>query len=575
MPLDGTAWSTAVPDWEARILEGRSLLPDLPLFEGPAQKALAIHDRLRVPDLPGTPQRAEVAPDWVRDYIATVFGCYDPETRRRMIQEFFLMIPKKNTKSDLAATVILIAAILNDRPKAELVLIAPSHNVAEIAFDQIAGMIALDPDLGGPDGLGKEGGLFLVQTHLKRITHKTTKATIEIESADGDIVTGSKAAYVLVDETHELAAKAKAPKVLTELRGGLQSRPEGFFLQITTQSKVEPKGQFKKELQEARAVRDGTVKAPVLAVIYELPREMQQSEAWKDPATWGLVNPNLDVSTSLDRLRQLYEKAERGGPEDMALFASQYLNVEVGLGLHSERWRGADYWPGAADAPLADLHVLLDRAEVAVVGGDVGGADDLASLSVVGRCRRTKARLTWAKAWCHPDVLKFREEIAPDLLDFQAAGELVIDADMDRHVADMVAICVAVRDAGALPDEDAIGLDAWGTAALLDALLEAGFTLEQIMAVRQGGFLTGTIKGMERRLINGSLKHGDQALMRFAIANAKVETKGNNVLIEKARAGVAKIDPLIATINAFHVMDRNPQAPDGPSYLETMDVVVL
>jgi phage terminase large subunit-like protein len=154
MPLDGAAWSTAVPDWETRILEGRSLLPDLPLFDGPAQKALAIHDRLRVPDLPGAPQRAEVAPDWVRDYIATVFGCYDPEKRRRMIQEFFLMIPKKNTKSDLAATIILIAAILNDRPKAELVLIAPSHNVAEIAFDQIAGMIALDP---GPGRAGRAG----------------------------------------------------------------------------------------------------------------------------------------------------------------------------------------------------------------------------------------------------------------------------------------------------------------------------------------------------------------------------------------------------------------------------------
>lgn len=552
-------WDTSVPDWEDRIIAGRSLIPDLPLFDEPAEKALRIFDRLRVPDLEGTPLRRDVSPPWVREYIATVFGSYNPATKRRMLREFFLMIPKKNTKSDLAATIILIAIILNERPLAEAVLIAPSHNVAEIAMDQIAGMIALDPVLGGPDGIGKEGGLFLVQAHKKKITHKNTKATIEIESADGDIVTGSKKAYVLVDETHALAAKHKAPKVMLELRGGLKSRPEGFFLQITTQSKEEPTGAYKKELMEARAVRDGRVRAPTLAVLYEFPRKMQKSEAWKDENNWPLVNPSLGVSTFLEDLRVDFAKAERSGPEDVALFASQYLNVEVGLGLHSERWNGADFWLDCVEENL-DLEAIIARSEVAVVGVDMGGADDLAALCVMGRCRETKVRLAWSRAWCLPYVLERRKEIAQKLIDLSADGDLIIDDDPVSHVDQMVAICAQLRSAGLLPEEHAFGLDPWGVAALEDALIADGFDLAQIGHVSQGYKLSGTIKGCEKRLNNRTLKHCGQGILNFAVANAKAETKGNNVYITKAKAGSAKIDPLLAMFNASMLMDQNPAA---------------
>ena len=559
MPLDMGAWSTAVPDWEDRIREGRSLIPDLPLFEPSAEKALRIFDRLRVPDLPGTPLRKDVSPFWVREYIATIFGCYDPETRRRMIQEFFLMIPKKNTKSDLAATIILIAAIMNDRPKAELVLIAPSHNVAEIAFEQIAGMIALDRDLGGPDGLGKEGGVFLVQTHLKKITHRTTKATIEIESADGDIVTGSKAAYVLVDETHELAAKAKAGKVLLELRGGLASRPEGFFLQITTQSKIEPQGQFKKELQEARAVRNGTVQSPMLAVIYEYPPSMQKDESWKNEENWGLVNPNLNVSVDLAYLRKEFAKAQRAGLEDVALFASQHLNVEVGLGLHSERWVAADYWTDCGEADLT-LDELIRRCDVAVVGGDIGGADDLLGFAVLGREKDTRHWLHWSRAWCTNDALDRRKEIAPKLLDLAEIGDLIIEDNIDLHVTGVADICDRLLDAGLLPAEGAIGLDPYGTAALLDELAQRGYPDQMFYAVGQGFKLNGAIKTIERRTYQRTLRHGKQPLMTWCMGNAKAEARGNNIMITKAKAGTAKIDPLVALFNAAILMDMNPEA---------------
>ena len=93
----GNAWSTAVPDWEERIMKGRSLIPDLPLFDAVADKALRIFKRLRVPDIIGTPTYGEACDEWVFGFVRAIFGSYDPVSRRRMIREFFMMVPKNTS----------------------------------------------------------------------------------------------------------------------------------------------------------------------------------------------------------------------------------------------------------------------------------------------------------------------------------------------------------------------------------------------------------------------------------------------------------------------------------------------
>lgn len=549
MPEAALPWSTAVPDWRERIMEGRSLLPDLPLFDAVAEKALRIFKRLRVPDLIGTPTYGEVCEEWVFDLVRAIFGAYDPEAKKRMIQEFFLLVPKKNGKSAIAAAIILTAAIMNERPAAECILIAPTQEIAKIAFKQIAGMVALDPEL---------ATIFHVRDHLKIIVHRDTRAEIKILSADGDIVTGSKATYILVDETHVLATKHKAPEVLIEIRGGLAARPEGFMLQITTQSKDAPAGEFRSELSRARAVRDGRSTANLLAVLYELPPEIAKEEAWRDEATWGLVNPNLDRSVSTEWLRNALMTAEEKGPESLALFASQHFNVEIGLGLHTDRWAGADTWVSCAD-PEMSFEKLMDTSEVVVVGGDVGGADDLFALAFLGRERGTGIWQTWVHAWAVDQVLERRKEIAPRLRDFATEGCLTITETAEEHISAAAQMIAVVADRGLLPAEYAVGLDPYGTAALIFALDAAGISAEQRAGVKQGGYLSGAIKGLERRLLDGNLRHGNQGVLNWSVSNAKAEARGDNVVITKQKAGSAKIDALVALFNAATLMDRNPQ----------------
>ena len=543
-------WSTAVPDWEDRIRKGRSLIPDLPLFDDVAEKALRIFKRLRVPDLIGTPTYGEVCEEWVFDLVRVIFGSYDPETKKRMLREFFLLIPKKNGKSAIAAAIIVTAAILNERPQAELILIAPTQKIASIAFKQAKGIIALDPQL---------TTLFHVQSNLKEITHRTTNAVIMILSADGDVVTGSKATYILVDETHVLASKHKAPDIFIELRGGLASRPEGFMLQITTQSKDRPTGQFEKELQRARDVRDGKLDLPVLAVLYELPKKMIEAEAWRDQKTWGLVNPNLERSVSLDYLRDKMIEAESDGPEALALFASQHLNVQIGIGLGSGRWVGADYWEKAGRE--MSLDDVIETSEVCVVGIDGGGLDDLLGLSVLGRHSETKKWQHWGRAWADRDVLRLRQVIAPELTKLEQIGQLTLVENIeDEANPQIVEICTRLREAGLLPDERGIGMDPEGVGSIIDALVDADFEMSMICPISQGYKLNAAIKTAPVKLKNGTFVHCNQRLMTWCVSNAKTEARGNAVIVTKAQSGSAKIDPLMALFNSVMLMSWNPVA---------------
>lgn len=542
-------WDLSCTDWRARLQSGRSLVPDLPLNRPEGDRAVAILDRLRLADVTGTPTFGEAGGDWFRDIVRALFGSIDPVTKARMIRELFLLVPKKHSKTTNGALLMLTALLLNQRPRAPFLLTAPFQKTADEAFSAISGAIALDPVL--------EAKLH-VRDHLKTIVHRQTGARLEILTFDPAVVTGKKVVGALIDELHVLGKMARADKAMLQLRGGMQPFPEAFLAIITTQSDEPPAGVFKDDLMKARAVRDGTRQSALLPVLYEFPPEMQQDPAkpWRDPANWPMVSPNLGRSISIERLVAAFQDEEQKGEGQLRLWASQHLNVEIGLALHSDRWAGADYWERQGTAGLT-LDELIRRSEVVEVGIDGGGLDDLLGLAVMGREAGTGNWLHWGHAWAHPSVMERRKSEAPRFLDFAKQGDLTIVkriGDDVQQVADIVARCEA---SGLL---DKIGVDAVGIGAIVDALVEIGIPMERIVAISQGWKMAGSIKTTERKLAEGALHHGDAPLMAWCVGNAKVEPKGNAVAITKQAAGWAKIDPLMALFNAVALLSLAPEA---------------
>lgn len=542
-------WSTACHDWERRIVARESLIVCPPLFPEVAQDAWEMCSKFEMVDVVGQPLLGDVSLPWLRDFVLAVFGAEDPETGRRHINEFLLMVSKKNAKSTVAAAIMLTALLMNWRQSAELLILSPTKEIADNSYKPIRDFIKADRDL---------SALLKVQDYFRLITHNETGATLKVVAADSDTVSGKKASFVFVDELHEFGKQAKASNMLLEATGGLASRPEGFVIYATTQSAEPPAGVFKQKLDYARKVRDGKVKdRKFLPLIYEFPDAMLQSKAYENLENAYVTNPNWGASVDIERITQLHSQAKEGGEQEFKEFLAKHLNVEIGLNLRSDRWAGADFWESQAKAPGLTLDQLLDRSEVVDVGIDGGGLDDLLGLAVVGRDKDTREWLTWTHAWAHPSVLERRKQEAARFQDFAKDGDLTLVQNIGEDVEDVASICALIEARGLL---DKIGCDPAGLGGIVDALAEAGIPEEKLIGVSQGWKLTGAIKTAERKLAEGVLVHGGQPLMAWCVGNAKVEPRGNAVIITKQAAGSAKIDPLMALFNAVTLMSLNPAA---------------
>jgi len=548
-------WTTACPDWTRRVLAGESLIPCAPLFPDEAASALSQLSELRLVDVVGTPKMGEVCRPWIMDFVASVFGAYDPEIGRRLINEFFLLISKKNGKSTTAAGIMMTALIRNWRESAEFLILAPTIEVANNSFFPARDMVRKDAEL---------SDLLHVQEHYRTITHRQTGAQLKVVSADNETVGGKKATGVLVDELWQFGRRADAENMLREATGGLAARPEGFTIYLSTQADVAPAGVFRQKLLYARGVRDGKIADQrFLPVLYEFPPDMVKDGAVPKRRFWQVTNPNLGASVDPEFLDREHQKAQHAGAESLAGFYAKHLNIEIGLALQSDRWTGADFWQARGDKALT-LEALLERSEVVVIGIDGGGLDDLLGLAVLGRDRETRKWLHWGKAWAHPIVLERRKEIAPKLRDLAEAGDLTFVERPGDDVAELADIVVDLNERGLLPGKDAIGVDAAGIGDIVDELLSParGLASEQIVAISQGWKLMAAIKTTERKVAGGELVHGAQDLMAFCVGNAKVEPKGNAMLITKQASGSAKIDPLMALFDAVSLMAMNPEASE-------------
>lgn len=543
-------WNLSCLDWADRLRAGRLPIPDLPLFQAAADRAVAVFDRLRLPDVPGTPLLRDAAGPWFREGIVRpLHGSLDPVTGERMIREVFCLVGKKNSKSTYSALLMLTSLLINQRPKALFLLVAPTLDITQIAFGAIEGAIRLDPEL---------SDMLHVQVHLKRVTDRRNGATLQVMSWDPQTLTGQKCAGVLLDETHVIASAAKSASCLTQLRGSLTAYPEAFMVQISTQSEVTPSGVFRSELLRARAIRDGRQTGRTLPVLFEFPSDIASDRSkWGDPKNWPMVLPNIGRSITLDRLIEDFDTAKEGDESELRRWASQFLNIEIGLGLVSDRWPGADYWEAAGD-PEITLEHIVERSDSVVAAVDGGGLDDWLSIAVVGRDRDTRQWLAWTMAWAHVDVLTRRKSEAGRMRDFERDRDLRIIDRLPQDIEELTQLIAYLDGTGCLAG---IGLDQIGIGGLVEALEAVGIERTRITPVNQGYKLNGAIMTTERKLADGTLKHCASSMMSWVVGNAKVEMKGNAYLITKAAAGRAKIDPLMALFSAVQVMIVTPERP--------------
>jgi phage terminase large subunit-like protein len=546
-------------------MKGESLIPFPPLFPEQAADALAVFKALRLVDVLNHPTYAEVGRQWVFDFVASIFGSYDADSGRRLISEYFLLISKKNSKSSTAAGVMLSALLLNWRDSAEFLILAPTVEVANCSFLPARDMVKADEEL---------SDLCLVQEHYRMITHRNTGATLKVVAAASETVGGKKATGILIDEAWLFGKMANAENMLREACGGLASRPEGFVIWLSTQSDEAPAGIFAQKLDYARGVRDGRIEDKHFApIIYEYPKKLLDEKAYLEPKYWFVTNPNLNASVDEAFLEREYKKAQEAGEQSMQGFLAKHLNIQIAMSAKSQAWAGATFWDAAAGGVTLDT--ILERCEVIEIGVDGGGLDDLLGFAVLGRESETGAWLLWAHAWAHEIALERRKSEAPKYRDFEKDGDLTIVAEVEQGIREVGDIVRKIDASGLL---DRIGVDPSGTGLIADELEngdekgEGKIDHDRIVGISQGWRLNSAIKTMEVKVASRSILHSGSRMMQWCVGNARVEPKGNAILITKQASGTGKIDPLMAGLSSVALMAMNPEAkgikiPDEPGIM--------
>jgi len=198
-----------------------------------------------------------------------------------------------------------------------------------------------------------------------------------------------------------------------------------------------------------------------------------------------------------------------------------------------------------------------------VVGIDGGGLDDLLGIAVLGREKETKTHLCWTHALLSPEGLERRKANVSFYERFQVDGDLTVVAELPDDISFVIDIVEKVKATKKLAG---VGVDAIGIGGIVDSLSKIGVTQENnlLAGVRQGISLMGAIKTVERKLVDGSFKHGGSALMSWCAGNARIVPTPTGMRIARDDSGFGKIDPLMALFNSAALLALNPVAAKRP-----------
>ena len=469
--------------------------------------------------LAGKPFRLE---PWQQSIIANLFGWKRADNTRRY-RKAFIFLPRKNGKTTLAAGIAVLVLFCDGEPGAEIYSAATDRLQATLVFDQAAGMIRQQPLLrdrcviygGGPAGQSKTVAL------------NDYSGSYKVLSGDSKTKDGLNTHLAVIDEVHAFPDRTLVDVIATSTG----SRTQPLIVMITTADYAR-ESICNEELGRARQVRDGIIAdETLLPVIYEGSLE----DDWTSPVVWQRVNPNVGVSVFADYLRQECQKAQEL-PSYENTFKRLHLNITT---EQASRWLPMEVW--TACGAVVDEEALEGKACWA--GLDLAATTDIAAFLMWF----PELRDVLARFWVPAESAYRRER--RDGVPYEAWAKQGWITLTEGNVIDHDAIRAGINADGKRFDIREIGIDRWNSTQLQTQLMGDGF---EVIPFGQGfASMSAPTKELEKLVISGQLKHGDNPVLTWMASNVCVETDAAGNLKPSKKKSTEKIDGIVALIMAI------------------------
>ncbi len=477
---------------------------------------------------------------WQEQLTRDIFGIVKPDGYRQF-RTAFVEICKKVGKSELAAAVALYLLYADNEPSAEVYGAAADRQQASIVFDVARQMVEMSP------ALLKRSKLM---TATKRIVNYGNSGYYQVLSAEVGGKHGFSVSGLVFDEIHTQPNR-QLYDVLT--KGSSDARQNPLHFIITTAGTDRHSIAYELHTKAVDILEGRRVDPTFYPVVYGL----KDDEDWEDEANWYKVNPSLEYTVDIERIRDAYREAKQN-PADEVTF----------------KWLRLNMWVSSTVAWIPDAIFMKGNEEIdlaALEGRDCYGGLDLSSTGDITALvlmfpprDEDEKYILLPFFWVPEETIPQRVKAASVPYDIWERQGFLLSTEGNVIHYDFIE--KFINDLAEKYHIVEIAVDRWNATQMIQNLEGDGFTM---VPFGQGfASMSGPTKDFYRLLMEGQIIHGGHPVLRWMAGNVVVDTDpAGNIKVTKAKSK-EKIDGIVAAIMALDRCIRNQTEPQGSVYDE-------
>lgn len=472
---------------------------------------------------------------WQTWILAGLFGLVDQHGHRKH-REALIMVPRKNGKSTFVAPIALYGLVADYEARAQVYIGAAALKQADFVFQPCRDMA--------------NRATGFLQAYGARVTSKKIALSDGsfLEPMIGDPPDGSNPHIAILDEAHENDNYARQRETM---RTGMGARTQPLLITITTAgfNEAGPCRQLQAQVEQVLA---GELKNDRLfSAIYTI----DKGDDWKDFNVWLKANPNVGVSFTEERLRELYQTALNVPSEKPGLL-TKHLNVWQSS---SDAWVDMRKWDENNDAPA--FHDVTNKGYRAWLSCDLSKLMDTTAIGCLVEVPGDDG----------PTLCFYPQLFLPELAvektgknatayrEWAAMGDLKLtsDAETDFEAVEqrLVELCGLFKVQG-------IAVDQWQAASMAQRL--RGMVEVEVLTYPQNHQnLHPPMSRFEKLLALNQLKQDGNRMMRWQTGNVVANRNSYSFMKpdKPPRRPEAKIDGFVALIMALGLASAAQAAP--------------
>ena len=468
---------------------------------------------------------------WQKALVSIIFGIVD-ENNYRQFREVVLIIARKNGKSLLGAAIMAYMSFLDEEYGAEIYCLAPKLDQAEIVYSCFWQMCQAEEDL--KNKIAKRGRLS--DYYIEDSNTVVKKIAFNAKKSDG-----FNPHFTLCDEIASWVGEP-GKKQYEVMKSALGARKQPLILSCTTSGYVNEGIYDELFKRGTRFLLGDSKEKRLLPVIYMI----DDVDKWNDINELAKSNPNLGVSVSVDYMLEEIAVAE-GSLSKKAEFLTKYCCVKQSS---SQAWLSTK----VIDEAVCDQIRPEDFTNCYAVGGlDLSMTTDLTSACVV--IEKLGIEYVLSHFWLPQD--KLEEAIARDDIPYREmieSGVLSLSGEGFVDYNDVFLWFIGlVQNYRIMPL--VVGYDRYSSQYLVQQMKnDGGFLMDDVY---QGWNMTPAINKLEGELKEGSIKIGDNALLRVHLLDTALQKDRMTKRVKIVKLNeYSHIDGTAALLDALIVKDK-------------------